>query len=426
MNNKPYKFDTLQVHAGQEPDKSTGSRAVPIYQTSSYVFENAEHAADLFSLKQFGNIYTRLMNPTNDVLEKRLAALEGGVGAVVTSSGQSAISYSIMNIAGQGDEIVSSSNLYGGTYALFSNVLPKYGIKVILVDPSDPENFRKAITPKTKALYGEVIGNPGLNVLDLEKVSGIAHEVEIPLIIDGTFATPYLCRPFEWGADVVIHSTTKWIGGHGLAIGGVVIDSGKFDWTRGKFPSFTEPDKGYHNMEWSKTFGELAYIIKVRLGLMRPLGACQAPFQSFLFLQGLETLSLRMERHCSNAQKVAEFLESNDKVNWVNYPGLKNHPDYELANKYLPKGKGGVVGFGIKGGLESGVKFINNVKLCSLLANVGDAKTLVIHPASTTHQQLTPEQQKHAGVTEDFIRISVGIEDVDDIIADIKQALEFL
>lgn len=417
-------FDTLALHAGQQPDPTTGSRAVPIYQTTSYVFRDTEHAANLFALKEFGNIYTRIMNPTQDVFEQRIAALEGGVGALATASGQAAITYSIINIAESGDEIVSAASLYGGTYNLFSTTLPKLGITVKFVDPADPENFRKAITPKTKALYAETIGNPKMDILDIEAVAKIAHENGLPLIIDNTFATPYLCRPIEHGADIVVHSCTKFIGGHGTSIGGIIVDGGKFDWTNGKFPGLTEPDPSYHGVKYVEALGPLAYIIKARVQLLRDTGACVSPFNVFLFLQGVETLSLRMERHTSNALKVAQFLQGNPNVTWVNYPGLEGNPQNAKAKKYLPKGTGSIFTFGIKGGLEAGKKFIDSLKLFSLLANVGDAKSLVIHPASTTHQQLTPEQQLSTGVTEDMVRLSVGIEDVEDIIADLDQALK--
>jgi len=425
MSERKLKFDTLQVHAGQEVDPATNSRAVPIYQTTSYVFNNVEHAADLFSLKQPGNIYTRIMNPTTDVFEKRMAALEGGVGALAVASGSAAITYAILNIAGSGDEIVAASTLYGGTYNLFSTTLPKLGIKTVFVDPDDPENFRKAINENTKALYAETIGNPGINLIDIEAVAKIAHENGIPFIIDNTFGTPYLIRPFEFGADIVVHSATKFIGGHGTSIGGVIVDSGKFDWeASGKFPGLTEPDPSYHGIRYTEALGELAYITKVRVQLLRDTGAALSPFNAFLFLQGLETLSLRVERHVSNARKIAEFLQNHPLVTWVNYPSLKGNKYYELAQKYLPKGAGSIFTFGIKGGLEAGKKFIDSLKIFSLLANVADAKSLVIHPASTTHAQLSEEDQKAAGVTHDMIRLSIGIEDVDDLIYDLEQALE--
>ena len=416
------KFNTVAVHGGQEPDPTTGSRAVPIYQTTSYNFRDADHAANLFGLKESGNIYTRLMNPTTDVFEKRIAALEGGVGALAFASGHAAISAAILNIAQAGDEIVSSSTLYGGTYNMFAYTLPRLGIKVTFVDPSDPENFAKAITSKTKALYAETIGNPKIDVLDIEGVAALAHNNGIPLLIDSTFATPYLCRPIDFGADIVIHSATKFIGGHGTSMGGVVIDSGKFNWDNGKFPLLSEPDPSYHDLNYTAALGPMAYIIRLRVQVLRDLGACISPFNSFALLQGLETLHLRMERHSQNAQKVAEFLQKHDFVSWVSYPGLPSHPDYTLAQKYLSKGAGAMMTFGIKGGLEAGRKFINSLKLFSLLANVGDAKSLVIHPASTTHSQLSGEQLTAAGVSDDMVRLSVGIEDIEDIITDLEQA----
>ncbi|MDR7868875.1 MAG: homocysteine synthase [Sporomusaceae bacterium] len=417
------RFDTLAVHGGQEPDPTTGSRAVPIYQTTSYVFNDTEHAANLFALKEFGNIYTRLMNPTTDVFEKRIAALEGGVGALAFASGHAAISAAIFNIAEAGEEIVSSSTLYGGTYNMFAYTLPRLGIKVKFVDPRDPENFRKAITPKTKALYAETIGNPKIDVLDIEKVAAVAHENDIPLIIDSTFATPYLCRPVEFGADIVVHSATKFIGGHGTSMGGVVVDSGKFDWANGKFPLLSEPDPSYNGLRYTEALGPLAFIIRLRTQILRDLGAAVSPFNSFLFLQGLETLPLRMERHSANALAVARYLAGHQLVEWVSYPGLPGHPDHKLAGKYLPKGAGAILTFGIKGGLEAGKKFIDALKLFSLLANVGDAKSLVIHPASTTHSQLTPAQRASAGAPDELIRLSLGLEDAADLIADLEQAL---
>lgn len=417
-------LDTLAVHAGQEIDPTTMSRAVPIYQTTSYGFRDTEHAANLFALKEFGNIYTRLMNPTSDVFEKRIAALEGGVGALSTSSGQAAITYSILNIAGTGDEIVAANSLYGGTYNLFAITLPKIGITTKFVDPSDPENFRKAITPKTKALYAESIGNPKGDILDIEKVAAIAHENGIPLIIDNTFPSPYLLRPIEHGADIVVHSATKFIGGHGTSIGGVIVDGGKFDWkASGKFPGFTEPDPSYHGIVYWDALGAISYIIKARVQLARDIGATISPFNSFMLLQGLETLHLRMERHSSNALAVAKFLESNPAVEWVNYCGLESHPSYELAQKYMPKGQGAILTFGIKGGVEAGQKVINSVKLFSHLANVGDSKSLIIHPASTTHSQLEGDKLLSTGVTPGMIRLSVGTEGIDDILYDLDQAI---
>ncbi|KAI7260796.1 Homocysteine [Hortaea werneckii] len=417
-------FETLTVHAGQEIDPTTLARAVPLYQTTSYGFRDAEHAANLFALKEFGNIYTRLMNPTTDVFERRLAALEGGAGALATASGAAAISFSILNIAGAGDEIVSSASLYGGTYNLFSTTLPKLGIKVHFVDSDHPENFRAAITDKTKALYAETIGNPQGNVLDIEAVAAIAHEHGIPLIVDNTFPSPYLLRPIEHGADIVVHSATKFIGGHGTSIGGIIVDGGKFDWkASGKFPGLTEPDPSYHGVVYTEAVGPIAYIIKARVQLLRDLGAAISPFNSWLLLQGLETLHLRLERHSQNALKVAQYLEAHDSVEWVSYSGLQSHPSYELAQKYLPKGQGAILTFGIKGGAAAGVKLIENVKLFSHLANVGDSKSLIIHPASTTHQQLSDEEQITAGVTPELLRLSIGTESIDDILYDLEQAI---
>ena len=424
MSDQSWHFDTLALHGGQAPDPTTGARAVPIYQTTSYVFENADHAASLFALEKPGNIYTRIMNPTTDVFEKRVALLEGGVWALAVASGQAAEMIALLNILRAGDELVSSSTLYGGTYNLFAVTLAKLGITTHFVDASDPENFRRAITSRTRALYAETIGNPKMDVLDIEPVARIAHEAGVPLIMDNTFATPYLCRPFDYGADVVIHSATKYIGGHGTSIGGVVVDSGRFDWTKGKYPELVDPDPSYHGVSYTGSFGPAAYIAKARVQLLRDLGPALSPFNAFLFLQGLETLSLRMERHSINALKVAQFLEEHPKVSWVAYPGLASHPSHQLAQRYLRNGlAGGMMGFGIKGGLEAGKQFIDSVKLLSLLANVGDAKSLVIHPASTTHQQLTEEQRLEAGVTDDFVRLSVGIEDVQDILEDLDQAL---
>ena len=423
-NEKSYGLGTLGLHAGHEVDE-TGSRAVPIYQTTSYMFKDTDHAAKLFALEEFGNIYTRLMNPTNDVLEKRMAALEGGVGGLAVASGQSAITLAITNIAQNGDHIVSSAHLYGGTATLFTHTFRKFGIDVTLVDPTNTENFKSAINEKTKAIYIETIGNPLVVVPDIKAIADIAHAAGIPLIIDSTFASPYLCRPMEHGADIVVHSCTKFIGGHGTSIGGIIVDSGKFDWAQNdKFPGLTKPDPSYHGVIFNEAFGELAYIIKTRVTLLRDIGPCMSPFNAFLFLQGLETLHLRMPRHCENAIAVAKHLENHPNVSWVSYPGLESHQSYELSRKYLPKGAGAIMGFGIKGGKEAGIKFINKLELISHLANVGDAKTLAIHPASTTHQQLSDEEQKSAGVSPDFIRLSIGIEDIEDIIADIDQALE--
>ncbi|WP_061810149.1 O-acetylhomoserine aminocarboxypropyltransferase/cysteine synthase family protein [Rossellomorea vietnamensis] len=421
---KSFDFDTLLLHGGQEPDPATGSRAVPIYQTTSYVFDNSNHAAKLFALEEPGNIYTRIMNPTVDVLEKRLALLEGGIGALGVSSGMAAISLSILNIAGAGDEIVAATNLYGGTYNLFSTTLPKYGIKVHFVDPTDPENFRKAITPKTKAVFAETIGNPSLHVLDIESVAKVAHDHHVPLIIDNTFATPYVCKPIEWGADIVIHSATKWIGGHGTAIGGVVIDGGKFDWNHEKFPGFTEEDRSYNGLRYAQDVGAAAFITKLRVQLLRDLGACLSPQNAFLLLQGLETLHLRIERHTENALKIAEHLNQHSGVAWVSYPGLPQHPSYALAQKYLKNGAGSIVVFGIKGGRDSGRKVVDNISLWSHVANVGDAKSLIIHPASTTHQQLNDEEIRATGVTEDLVRLSVGLESAKDLIEDLDHAIE--
>lgn len=422
---RQFSIETLAVHAGQELDPTTLSRAVPLYQTTSYGFKDSEHAANLFALKEFGNIYTRIMNPTTDVFEKRIAALEGGAGALATSSGQAAITFSILNIAGAGDEIVSSSSLYGGTYNLFSNTLAKLGIKVHFVDSTDPENFRKAINDKTKAVFAETIGNPQGNVLDVEAVAAIAHENGIPLIVDNTFPSPYLLRPIEYGADIVVHSATKFIGGHGTSIGGVIVDSGKFDWTANdKFPGLTQPDPSYHGVVYTEAVGPIAYIIKARVQLLRDIGASLSPFNSWLLLQGLETLHLRVERHSENALKVAKYLESHEAVEWVSYAGLPSHPSHELAKKYLPKGQGAILTFGIKGGAAAGQKVIENVKLFSHLANVGDSKSLIIHPASTTHQQLTEDEQLTAGVNPELLRLSIGTEAIDDILYDLGQAIE--
>jgi len=419
-----YHLETLALHAGQKIDSDTLSRAVPVYQTTSYCFKSTEHAANLFALKEFGNIYTRLMNPTTDVLEKRLAALEGGVGGLALSSGQSAIYVSIFNICGAGGHIVSSNSLYGGTVTLFSQTFAKLGIEVTFVDPKKPENFAAAIKDNTRLIYIESIGNPKNDILQYEKIANIAHDNGMPVICDNTVTTPMLFRPFEYGIDIVVHSCTKFIGGHGTSIGGAIVDSGKFDWTNGRYPELTEPDPSYHGVKYVESFGELAYIIKARTQFLRDMGSCMSPFNAFLFLQGLETLHLRMPRHSENALKLAQWLQDQPTVNWVNYPGLQSHPDYKLAKKYLPKGQGAILGFGIKGGREAGVKFIDSVKLASHLANIGDSKTLVIHPASTTHQQLSPAEQLASGVTEDYIRVSVGTEHIDDIIADFEQALK--
>ncbi|MGA8179141.1 MAG: O-acetylhomoserine aminocarboxypropyltransferase/cysteine synthase family protein [Desulfobacterales bacterium] len=420
-----YNLETLCVHAGQEPDPSTTSRGVPVYRTSSYVFKSTEHAANLFALKELGNIYTRLMNPTHDILEKRMAALEGGAAALALSSGTSAVYYSIINICSAGEEIVSASNLYGGTYTMFDNILPQFGIHVKFVNPLDPKNFQKVITNKTRAIFIETIGNPVLEFTDIEAVADIAHQHGLPLIVDATFTTPCLLQTINHGADIVVNSLTKWIGGHGSGIGGVVIDSGKFNWKDPKFKLFNEPDPSYHNIRYAHDLGDLnplAFILRMRLVPLRNLGACISPDNAWMFLQGLETLHLRMERHCENAAKVAKHLSKHPKVAWVRYPGLKNDPTYPVAKKYLKKGFGGMVVFGIKGGMNAGKKFIESLTLFSHLANVGDAKSLALHPSSTSHSQLTEEQQKAGGLTGELIRLSVGIEHIDDIIEDLEHA----
>jgi len=418
-----YHLGTQALHAGQQPDPTTGSRAVPIYQTSSYNFQSSEHAANLFALKEMGNIYTRIMNPTTDVLEQRLAALDGGVGALALASGSAAITLAIMNLAKAGDNIISTSYLYGGTVNLFRHTLARMGITVKFIDSSNPTNIANAIDENTRAVYSETIGNPKNNVDDFATIARIAHDNGLPFIVDNTVATPALFRPIEHGADIVCYSLTKFIGGHGTSIGGAVVDSGNFDWSSGRFDEYTTPDPSYHGLVYHEALGNLAYILKMRITLLRDMGPCLSPFNAFQFLQGLETLHVRMPRHCENALEVAKFLEGHPSVSWVNYPGLPSHPDHERAMKYLPQGSGAILGFGIKGGAEAGAKFIDNVQLASHLANIGDAKTLVIHPASTTHQQLTAEQQTAAGVTPDYVRVSVGIEDVADIIADLEQAL---
>ncbi|WP_020676085.1 O-acetylhomoserine aminocarboxypropyltransferase/cysteine synthase family protein [Geopsychrobacter electrodiphilus] len=418
-----YQDGTLTLHAGQIPDPTTNSRAVPIYQTTSYTFNSAEHAANLFSLKEMGNIYTRLMNPTTDVLEKRLAELDGGVGALALASGSSAIALAILNLAKCGDNIIAGNNLYGGTYNLFHHTFKRMGITVKFVDTSDLAKVSAAIDENTKAVYTETIGNPKNNVDDFEALAKLAHDNKLPFIVDNTVATPMLFKPIEHGADIVCYSLTKFIGGHGTSIGGAVVDSGNFDWSSGRFDEYTTPDPSYHGLVYHEALGNLAYILKMRLTLLRDLGPCLSPTNAFYFLQGLETLHVRMPRHCENALKVAQFLEKHPQVAWVNYPGLESHKDYKNAQRYLPKGQGAIIGFGIKGGAAAGTKFIDNVKLASHLANIGDAKTLVIHPASTTHQQLNAAEQEAAGVTSDYIRISVGIEDIKDIIADLDQAL---
>jgi O-acetylhomoserine (thiol)-lyase len=418
-------FNTRQLHAGQAPDPTTGSRAVPLYQTTSYQFKSTEHAANLFALKELGNIYTRIMNPTTDVLEQRLANLEGGVGALAASSGHAAQAMVVLTLCETGDHIVSSSRLYGGTYNQFNYTFPRLGIDVTFVDPCDPGAFEKAVRPNTRIIYGETLGNPDISVFRFEEVAAIAREHKIPLVIDNTFATPYLCRPFELGANLVIHSTTKFIGGHGTSIGGMIVDGGNFDWTSGRFKNFTTPDPSYHGLVYADLLGAglPPFIIKARVQVLRDLGACQSPFNSWQTIQGVETLSLRMDRHVQNAQTAAEYLEKHPKVGWVQYPGLECHPDHDLARKYLPKGPGAIMGFGVKGGLEAGKRFIENLKLFSHLANVGDAKSLAIHPATTTHSQLSEAEQGSAGVTPDFVRLSIGLEDIEDILWDLDQAL---
>ena len=425
-----FKPETIALHGGQRPDPTTNARAVPIYQTTSYVFNDTAHAARLFGLQEFGNIYTRIMNPTTDVFEQRIAQLEGGSGSVAVASGQAAETLALLNIARAGDEILSSASLYGGTYNLFSNTFPRMGIEVKFVDPKDPANFRKALTKKTKAIFAESVGNPKLDTLDFAAVSKVAHDAGIPLVVDNTMPSPFLLRPFDHGADIIIHSATKFIGGHGTSIGGIVVDSGKFDWGNGNFPEYTSPDPSYHGLKFWEVFGNfpglgnVAFIIKLRVTLLRDLGPALSPFNAFQFLLGLETLHLRMERHSANALAVGKFLEKHPNVSWVNYPGLPTHPSHALAKKYHHRGLyGAILGFGIKGGMEAGKKFIESLKLFSHLANIGDAKSLVIHPASTTHQQLTPTEQLATGVTDDFVRLSVGIENVDDIIEDLDQAL---
>ncbi len=423
MAERKLHVGTQALHAGQKPDPATNARAVPIYQTSSYTFNSSEHAANLFGLKEMGNIYTRIMNPTSDVLEQRLAAMDGGVGALAVASGSAAITLAVLNLAKSGDNIVSASYLYGGTYNLFHHTLARMGIKVKFVDTSDAANVAAAIDGQTKAVFVETIGNPKNNVDDFEALAKVAHDNGLPLIVDNTVTTPVLFRPIEHGADIVCYSLTKFIGGHGTSIGGAVVDSGRFDWSSGRFPEFTTPDPSYHGLIYHEALGELAYILKMRVTLLRDMGPCLSPFNSFLFLQGLETLHVRMPRHCENAQQVAEFLEKHPAVSWVNYPGLSSHPDYARAKRYLPAGQGAILGFGIKGGAAAGARFIDNVKLASHLANIGDAKTLVIHPATTTHQQLSPEEQLSAGVSPDYVRVSVGLEAIEDIIADLDQAL---
>lgn len=423
MSEQQYRPETLAIHAGQEADPATGSRAVPIYATTSYVFKDTDHAARLFALQEFGNIYTRIMNPTHDVFEKRIAALEGGIAALAVASGQNAELYAILNLAQAGDEIISSANLYGGTYALFAHNFPRLGIKVHFADPEDLDAIRKLINPKTKAIYGETIGNPKVDVLDIANLAGLAHEHGLPLVIDNTLASPYLCQPLKHGADVVVHSATKFIGGHGTAIGGVIVDGGTFNWGAGKHPLYTEPDAAYHGLRYAD-LGNLAYILRARVSLLRDLGGALSPFNSFLFLQGLETLHLRMERHSANALAVAKHLQQHPGVLWVNYPGLAESRYHALAQKYLPKGSGAILTFGIKGGTEAGKRFINSLKLLSHVANVGDSKSLAIHPNTTTHQQLSAAEQAAAGVTPELVRLSIGTEHIDDIITDLEQALQ--
>jgi O-acetylhomoserine (thiol)-lyase len=418
-----YGFGTKALHAGQKPDPTTGARAVPIYQTTSFVFEDTEHAANLFNLQAFGNIYTRIGNPTTAVLEERIASLERGVGALALASGQAAQFLAITSLMGSGDELVSASTLYGGTYTQMEVSFRRIGIQTTFVDPDNPENFRKAITPKTKALYCETISNPRMNVMDIEAIAKIAHEANIPLIVDNTFASPYLCRPIEHGADIVVHSATKFLGGHGTSIGGLIVDSGKFPWDKGNFPYITDASPGYHGMRFYETFGDFAYIIKARVEGLRDFGPAMSPFNAFLFLQGVETLKLRMEAHCANALAAAQFLEKHALVKWVNYPGLPSSKYRGLAEKYLPKGSGAIMTFGIEGGMAAGRKFIESLQLFSHLANVGDAKSLVIHPASTTHRQLSAEELTASGVSEDMVRLSIGLEDIDDILWDLDQAL---
>ena len=424
MADHEFGFGTLCLHAGQIPDPATGARAVPIYQTTSYVFDTPEHAASLFNLQTFGNVYSRLSNPTVAVFEERVAALENGRAALALSSGQAAQMTALLTLLEAGDELVSASTLYGGTYSQFEVNFRRMGIDTKFVHPDDPENFRKAITPKTKALYAETMGNPGINVLDIEAVASIAHEAGIPLVIDNTFASPYLCRPIDFGADIVVHSATKFMGGHGTTMGGVIVESGKFPWDNGKFPGMTEPSRGYHGVRFYETFGDFGFTMKCRMETLRTLGPCLSPINAFLLLQGLETLHVRMDRHVANANRVAQFLESHPQVSWVNFPSLESSPYRALAKKYLPKGTGSIMTFGIKGGVAAGERFIEACQFLSHLANVGDAKTLVIHPASTTHRQLSEEEQLKAGVSPDMIRLSVGIEDIDDILWDIGQALE--
>lgn len=424
MAQNAYRAETLALHGGHEVDAETRSRAVPIYQTTSYCFQDTDHAARLFALQEFGNIYTRIMNPTTDVLEKRLAALEGGVAGLAFGSGMAAITAAVLNICRSGQHIVSSSSLYGGTVTLFSHTLPRMGVDVTFVDARDPAGFGKAIRDNTRLVYIESLGNPKNDVLDYAAIAKVAHEHGVPVVCDNTVMTPILFRPFEHGIDLVVHSCTKYVGGHGSSIGGAIVDAGKFDWNNGRYPEMTEPDPSYHGMKFFETFGNLSYILKARVTMLRDTGGCLSPFNAFLLLQGIETIHLRMPRHCENALALARWLEKQPQVEWVNYPGLPSHPDHARAKQYMPNGCGGILGFGIKGGRDAGVKFINSVKLASHLANVGDSKTLVIHPASTTHQQLSDEEQLAAGVTADYVRVSVGTEHIDDIVADFEQALK--
>ena len=423
MPDRQFGFGTLCLHAGAIPDPTTGARAVPIYQTTSYVFDSADHAASLFNLQTFGNVYSRISNPTVAVFEERMAALEGGRAALAAASGQAAQMCALLTLLDQGDHIVSASTLYGGTYSQFDVTFRKFGIDTTFVDPDDTNNFKRALTPKTKLIYAETAGNPRINVLDISAVAAIAKDAGLPLVLDNTFATPYLCRPFEFGADIVVHSATKYIGGHGTTIGGVLVESGKFPWDNGKFPGMTEPSRGYHGVRFFETFGDFGYSMKARMETMRTLGPAMSPMSAWFLLQGLETLHVRMDRHVANAVAVAEFLQQHAQVSWVNYPSLPDSPYYELAQKYLPKGAGSIMTFGIKGGQSAGVRFIEAAQFMSHLADVGDAKTLVIHPASTTHRQLSEEEQIKAGVTPDMIRLSIGIEDIDDILWDLDQAL---
>jgi O-acetylhomoserine (thiol)-lyase len=424
MADRKFGFETLSLHAGTQPDPTTGARAAPIYQSTAYVFDSADHAASLFNLQTFGNIYTRIMNPTNAAFEERMAALEGGRGALALSSGMAAQMVALLTLLEAGDELVSASTLYGGTYSQFDVSFRRLGIETKFVDSDDPENFRRAITPKTKAIFAETIGNPVINVLDISAVATIAHEAGIPLLVDNTFASPWLCRPIDHGADIVVHSATKFICGHGTAMGGVVVESGKFPWDNGRFPAMTEPSKGYHGVRFYETFGDFGWITKARMETLRTLGPVLSPFNAFLMLQGLETLALRMERHCANGLAVAQFLKEHPAVTWVNHPGLPDSRYHALAKKYLPRGAGSIFTFGIRGGMEAGVRFIESAQLLSHLANVGDAKSLVIHPASTTHRQLSEEEQVAAGVAPDMIRLSIGLETLDDILWDIGQALD--